>query len=1018
MLRQRLSAVCLAAALLLAACSGATPTVAVPPTATSAAQPTVAAATAAPTSAPSPTTALPATPAAIGTAATHDLTPADQINPQTQARLRLGYYVADGPNVDLIINNAIATNSGQPQVNVPPNYAAGYLYLPPATYHVAVVPTGQGLSQALAGPMDVTLAAGHRYTLAVIGQMADKSAKGLLVDESDAAQKAGAKPNDSVRIWVNSLAGGTGLDIGNGGGTITTHVDYGAYAASVYPVGNYPYVLKLDGVDAAYPGYDQDFNLPATSNVVALVGTWGTNSDYVAGPATTELNTLEYLQSFSGQTVDGENYNSFSTLLKAIQVAGLGDLLTKQGPHVFMAPNDAAFKRLPAEQLAALMADPKALGDLLRNHIVAGYVPRGGLATTPGGPIARSLTSLLGNTLVIGDGFSINGLDVGGDSIWTADGTQIHPINQLLLPPSMVTPTPAATATAVATAAPTVGITATGRIAYYAGADHSPANSLEIYLINPDGSGKVQVTNNNVSDDLADLSPDGKQIVFVSNRNGGDEIYVMPAPATQADAAAADSQAVQLTHNHASDAQASWTLGPRWSPDGKRIAFVSDHEGNAEIYVMNADGSGQKRLTNNPATDVDPNWSPDGKQIVFDSDRSGNVDVYVMDVDGGGVKDLTSNAAYDGQPVWSPDGKQIAFVSDRAGSNSQVFVMQADGSNPTDLSNSSSNDFAVNWSPDGANLAFFRVEANALYIMRADGSSQTLLTGEGNSPIPTSWAAASLASTAPAGTGHIVYMVGPQNEPDIQMELYIANADGTHPTRLTNNQTSEAEPAISPDGTKIAFDTNRDGNQEIYVMNADGSNPIDLSKNAANDEGPAWSADGKRIAFNSNRDGNGNIYVINADGSNLLQLTTDPSDDGRASWSPDGKQLAFMSDRGGSYHIYVMNADGSGQTDVTPGAANDFFPAWSPDRKHIAFGSDRDGNGDLYVIDADGSNLMRLTTNPADGNLAAWSPDGKQIAFTTGRDGHFEVYLMNADGSGQKRLTTVDSNAWWPSWGQ
>jgi hypothetical protein len=166
-------------------------------------------------------------------------------------------------------------------------------------------------------------------------------------------------------------------------------VEYGGYVAAVYPVGNHPYTLNLTGADSAYPSYDQDFNLPATSNVVGFVGTWGQSADYVAGPATSELNVIDYLQSYNGQTVDGENYNSFNTLLKAIQVAELADLLTKQGPHVLMAPNDSAFKRLPPDQVAALMADPKAMGELLRNHIVEGYVPRGGLATTPGGPIAR-----------------------------------------------------------------------------------------------------------------------------------------------------------------------------------------------------------------------------------------------------------------------------------------------------------------------------------------------------------------------------------------------------------------------------------------------------------------------------------------------------------------------------------------------------------------------------------------------------------------------------------------------------
>src|SRR5207253_965306 len=120
----------------------------------------------------------------------------------------------------------------------------------------------------------------HRYTLAVLGQASDKSPKTLLIDETAAALKAGATVTDSVRLWINNLAGGTGIDIGGGGGSATTHVDYGGYAVAAYPAGNHPFSVTLTGASAAFPAYDQDYNLPATSNIVGFVGTWGKNSDY------------------------------------------------------------------------------------------------------------------------------------------------------------------------------------------------------------------------------------------------------------------------------------------------------------------------------------------------------------------------------------------------------------------------------------------------------------------------------------------------------------------------------------------------------------------------------------------------------------------------------------------------------------------------------------------------------------------------------------------------------------------
>jgi Tol biopolymer transport system component len=113
--------------------------------------------------------------------------------------------------------------------------------------------------------------------------------------------------------------------------------------------------------------------------------------------------------------------------------------------------------------------------------------------------------------------------------------------------------------------------------------------------------------------------------------------------------------------------------------DEKRIDAFLEGDANSEIYVMNADGSEQKRLTNHPAVDGAPSWSPDGRNIVFVSDRDGNVEIYVMSADGSGQKRLTNNTAFDMFPSWSPDGKKIAFMSTRA-ENTDIYIMNAGGS--------------------------------------------------------------------------------------------------------------------------------------------------------------------------------------------------------------------------------------------------------------------------------------------------------------------------------------------------
>ena len=235
------------------------------------------------------------------------------------------------------------------------------------------------------------------------------------------------------------------------------------------------------------------------------------------------------------------------------------------------------------------------------------------------------------------------------------------------------------------------------------------------------------------------------------------------------------------------------------------------------------------------------------------------------------------------------------------------------------------------------------------------------------------------------------------SDQDGNFEIYVMEADGTNPQRLTNNPSNDFQPSWSPDGRHIAFMSDRDENFEIYVMEADGTNPQRLTNNPSNDFEPSWSPDGRHIAFTSDRDENFEIYVMEADGTNPQRLTNNPADDFRPSWSPDGRHIAFMSDRDENFEIYVMEADGTNPQRLTNNPSNDFGPSWSPDGRHIAFTSDRDENFEIYVMEADGTNPQRLTNNPADDFGPSWSPDGRHIAFASKRDGNGEIYVMESE---------------------
>ena len=174
---------------------------------------------------------------------------------------------------------------------------------------------------------------------------------------------------------------------------------------------------------------------------------------------------------------------------------------------------------------------------------------------------------------------------------------------------------------------------------------------------------------------------------------------------------------------------------------------------------------------------------------------------------------------------------------------------------------------------------------------------------------------------------------------------------------------------------RIAFASDRDGNWEIYVMNADGTAQTRLTNDAADDQNPAWSPDGSKIAFQSDRYGSGyRIYVMNADGTAQTRLTGVGYDENPA-WSPDGSKIAFHTRGGGSAEIHVMNADGTGQTRLTNNwPIQDFAPSWSPGGSKIAFVSDRDGDDEIYVMNADGTGQTNLTNDPAIDHSPAWSP--------------------------------------------
>lgn len=276
--------------------------------------------------------------------------------------------------------------------------------------------------------------------------------------------------------------------------------------------------------------------------------------------------------------------------------------------------------------------------------------------------------------------------------------------------------------------------------------------------------------------------------------------------------------------------------------------------------------------------------------------------------------------------------------------------------------------------------------------------------------------------TGPAGAGagvapgFIVYTAKERAEDT--WEIYVMRSDGSDPTRLTHNAANDIQPMWSPDGRRIVFVSDRDGNREIYVMNADGNEQLNLTHHPAEDWTPCWSPDGQRIAFTSFRDGNWEIYVMNADGTNPQRLTRHTAADYSPAWSPDGQRIAFVSNRDGNLEIYLMNADGSNPSRFTHHEATDQNPAWSPDGLWLYWESGRDGNMEIYRARLDGSELTNLTRDPqANDHGPTCSPRGDKIAFFSNRDQGWDIYTLDLATGARTNLTLSAALEQMPHWG-
>ncbi|HYP01038.1 MAG TPA: carboxypeptidase regulatory-like domain-containing protein [Pyrinomonadaceae bacterium] len=558
---------------------------------------------------------------------------------------------------------------------------------------------------------------------------------------------------------------------------------------------------------------------------------------------------------------------------------------------------------------------------------------------------------------------------------------------------------------------------------------------------------------------------------------------------------------------------------PVWSPDGTRIAVTrpaNQHSGNVSgsgVEIFKPDGTGRVRLNDNAEPTERVAWSPDGQKIAYTSwgQFGADADIMVMNVDGSNVVNLTNTPGYDYLPTWSPDGQKIAFATTRNGNaNLEIYVMNADGSDQHNITNFHSHDYYPSWSPDGSKIAFFSMNRGQLFnqsgifVMNADGSNVTFVNA--NAP-----AGGLMPAWSPDGT-KVIY----SSDRDGNRDLYYANADGSGETRVTTAPTQDSRASWQPLGVPpmpfptptptptVSADMQVTSEAQPNVVEPGGSL---VFRSRVFNNGPSMAADvtfsetippgltltsiqptigmctsvtlstGSPISCNlGNMPAFTEAYVTvyatvnlpdgagaqvhaqvsssspdastannTSDVSFIVRAatptptptpsptptptptpnptpsptpqptptpTTTPTTTPTPAPGPNGK-IVFTRFANGNVDIFSMNSDGTGVTRLTTDAALDFDPAWSPDGHRILFVSNRgaDGKSRIYSMFADGSNVSVVVNVGGVYFSPAWSPDGSKVAFSGNGDGSFQlggqrIWVANSDGTGtMTRLT-------------
>jgi Tol biopolymer transport system component/imidazolonepropionase-like amidohydrolase len=470
---------------------------------------------------------------------------------------------------------------------------------------------------------------------------------------------------------------------------------------------------------------------------------------------------------------------------------------------------------------------------------------------------------------------------------------------------------------------------------------------------------------------------------------------------------------------------------PAWSPDGQRIAFQAYRSSTWNIWTINRDGSELRQETSSPFDDREPHWSPDGTRLTFSSDRSGNYDIWAVTRATGELRQITTHPANEFMPAWSPDGREIAFVSDRG--ERGIYAAAVESGTERVVRAEMRTAASPSWSPDGRTITYVAFEGSQSHLVA--GSANIADANEDVFPFRAQWSSAGqLLYTADGRIKTRPFDAaqgrssagGPARVVEFSADVAFTRAAYTPKRRAFPPQGPQPvrgimHPAISPDGSQIVFAAL--GDLWLMPTTPGEATPKRITNDAFVDTDPAWSPDGTGIAFSSDRDGSMDLWIRDLRSGADRKLAPRAMS---AAWSPDGTRIAFLDPES---QLQIVEGV-SGQVRKAHDRLNEpGRPGWSPDGRAIVMGTlrpystrFREGTNQVIRVSVDDPKDVRVYNPLPHKSIGmredfgpVWSPDGTQMAAII--DGHLATIPVARDGSPigpPRRLSQELANT--PSW--